>query len=131
MPTATATEVRVLVVDDSAIVRRVLAEKLSQCPGIDVVGSAPDPYVARDKIVSLQPHVLILDVEMPRMDGITFLRKLMKHHPMPVIVLSSLTPKGSKTAVEALSVGAVEVISKPGPAYSVAEAVDDLAAGPE
>ncbi len=127
MPTAIATAVKVLVVDDSAIVRKILVAKLNQCPGIDVVGSAPDPYVARDKIVSLQPHVLTLDVEMPRMDGITFLRKLMIHHPMPVIVLSSLTPKGSKTAVEALSVGAVEVISKPGPAYSVAEAVEDLA----
>ena len=127
MSTVTATKVKVLVVDDSAIVRKVLVEKLNKCPGIEVVGSAPDPYIARDKIISLQPHVLTLDVEMPRMDGITFLRKLMKSHPLPVIVLSSLTPKGSKTAVEALAVGAVEVISKPGPAYSVAEAIDDLA----
>jgi two-component system chemotaxis response regulator CheB len=76
--------------------------------------------------VALHPHVLTLDIEMPRMDGITFLRKLMKHHPMPVIVLSSLTPKGSKTAVEALSAGAVDIICKPGPAHSVADTVDGL-----
>ncbi len=125
--TATGTKTKVLIVDDSAIVRKVLAEKLNRFPDIDVVGTAPDPYVARDKIVALHPHVLTLDIEMPRMDGITFLRKLMKHHPMPVIVLSSLTPKGSKTAVEALSAGAVDVICKPGPAHSVADTVDGLA----
>ena len=127
MPTVCATKVKVLIIDDSAVVRRVLVEKLGQIPGIEVVGTAPDPFVARDKILSLKPHVLTLDVEMPRMDGITFLRKLMRAQPMPVIVLSSLTPKGSKTAIEALSAGAVEVIAKPGLAYSVAEAVDNLA----
>ena len=127
MPTACATRVKVLIVDDSAVVRKVLAEKLGQQAGIEVVGTAPDPYIARDKILRLKPHVLTLDVEMPKMDGITFLGKLMKAQPMPVIVLSSLTPKGSKTAIEALAAGAVEVIAKPGPAYSVAEAVDDLA----
>jgi len=126
MVTATATETKVLIVDDSAIVRKVLAEKLNAFPDIEVVGTAPDPFVARDKIVALHPHVLTLDIEMPRMDGITFLRKLMKHHPMPVIVLSSLTPKGSKTAVEALSAGAVDIICKPGPAHSVADTVDGL-----
>jgi len=124
---AVKTKVKVLIVDDSAIVRKILSRQLSQHRGIEVVGTAPDPYIARDKIVALKPDVLTLDVEMPRMDGITFLRKLMEHHPMPVIVLSSLTPKGGKTAMEALTAGAVEVMSKPGPAYSVAEACEALA----
>ena len=88
--------------DDSAIVRRILSRQLSQDPNIEVIGTAPDPYIARDKIVSLNPDVLTLDVEMPRLDGITFLRKHMKYHPMPVIVVSSLTPKGGETAMEAL-----------------------------
>ena len=79
----------------------------------------PDPYIAREKIVELSPDVITLDVEMPRMDGITFLRALMKHKPMPVIVLSSLTPKGSATALAAMESGAVEVLCKPGSAYSV------------
>lgn len=120
------TTIKVLIVDDSAIVRKILSEQLDQHRGIEVIGTAPDPYIARDKIISLRPDVLTLDVEMPRMDGITFLRKLMKHRPMPVIVLSSLTPKGGKTAMEALSAGAVEVMSKPGPAYTVGDACDDL-----
>lgn len=120
------TTIRVLVVDDSAVVRKILTRQLSQYRGIEVVGTAPDPYIARDKIVALEPDVLTLDVEMPRMDGITFLRKLMKHRPMPVIVLSSLTPKGGKTAMDAISAGAIEVMSKPGPAYSVGEACDML-----
>jgi two-component system chemotaxis response regulator CheB len=120
------TTIKVLIVDDSAIVRKILSQQLDQHRGIEVIGTAPDPYIARDKIISLRPDVLTLDVEMPRMDGITFLRKLMKHRPMPVIVLSSLTPKGGKTAMEALSAGAVEVMSKPGPAYTVGDACDDL-----
>lgn len=120
------TSIKVLVVDDSAIVRKILSRQLNQHRGIEVIGTAPDPYIARDKIVALQPDVLTLDVEMPRMDGITFLGKLMKHHPIPVIILSSLTPKGSKMALEALATGAVDVISKPGPAYSVAEACAEL-----
>jgi two-component system chemotaxis response regulator CheB len=124
---AVNTKVKVLIVDDSAIVRKILSKQLEQHRGIDVIGTAPDPYIARDKIVALDPDVITLDVEMPRMDGITFLRKLMKHRPMPVIVLSSLTPKGGKTAMEALTAGAIEVLCKPGPAYSVAEACDDLA----
>ena len=110
-----------LIVDDSAIVRKVLTQELGKHAGLEVVGTAPDPYVARDKIVALNPDVLTLDVEMPRMDGITFLRKLMKHHPMPVIVLSSLTPQGGRTAMEALEAGAVEVVCKPGGSYSVAD----------
>ncbi len=93
---------------------------------MNVIGTAPDPYIARDKILSLNPDVLTLDVEMPRMDGITFFRKLMKYHPMPVIVVSSLTPKGGKTAMEALYAGAIEVICKPGPSYSVGNACNEL-----
>jgi two-component system chemotaxis response regulator CheB len=124
--TALKTKIKVLIVDDSAIVRKILSRQLSQRRGIEVIGTAPDPYIARDKIVTLEPDVLTLDVEMPRMDGITFLRKLMKYHPMPVIILSSLTPKGGKTAMEALSAGAVEVMSKPGPAYTVGDACNAL-----
>ena len=113
--------IRVLVVDDSAIVRKILTQELGKHPGIEIVGTAPDPYIARDKIVALDPDVLTLDVEMPRMDGITFLRKLMKHRPMPVIVLSSLTPQGGKTAMEALEAGAVEVMCKPGGSFTVGD----------
>jgi two-component system chemotaxis response regulator CheB len=120
------TTIKVLIVDDSAIVRKILSQQLSLDSDIEVIGTAPDPYIARDKIVALNPDVLTLDVEMPRMDGITFLKKLMKYHPMPVIILSSLTPKGGKTAMEALSAGAVEVISKPGPSYSVGQACTEL-----
>jgi two-component system chemotaxis response regulator CheB len=124
MPVTTSTlntNVRVLVVDDSAIVRKILTQELGRHSGIEIVGAAPDPYIARDKIVALNPEVLTLDVEMPRMDGITFLRKLMKSRPMPVIVLSSLTPEGGKTALEALDAGAVEVMCKPGGSYSVGD----------
>jgi two-component system chemotaxis response regulator CheB len=120
--TLTATNtVRVLIVDDSAIVRKILTQELSRHSGIEIVGTAPDPYIARDKIVALNPDVLTLDVEMPRMDGITFLRKLMKYKPMPVIVLSSLTPQGGQTAMEALDAGAVEVMCKPGGSFSVGD----------
>jgi two-component system, chemotaxis family, protein-glutamate methylesterase/glutaminase len=118
--------IRVLVVDDSALVRKVFTEELSRDPEIQVVGSAPDPYVARDRIVQLSPDVLTLDVEMPRMDGLSFLRKLMKYHPMPVIVVSSLTPKGGEMAMEALEIGAAEVMCKPGEAYTVGEMSRDL-----
>ncbi len=111
--------IKVLIVDDSAIVRKILSEQLSRDSGIEVVGTAPDPYVAREKIVALNPDVVTLDVEMPRMDGITFLRKLMQHRPIPVIVLSSLAAKGSQVALEALAAGAVEVVCKPGTSYSV------------
>ncbi len=113
--------VKVLIVDDSAVVRQVLSKQLSKEAGIDVVGTAMDPYVAREKILKLAPDVLTLDMEMPRMDGLTFLRKLMRRHPMPVIVVSSLTPEGSETALAALEAGAVEVVSKPGGSYTVGE----------
>jgi two-component system, chemotaxis family, protein-glutamate methylesterase/glutaminase len=118
-PVVATRPIRVLIVDDSAVVRTLLTRELSRDKGIEVVGTAPDPYVARDKIVELKPDVLTLDVEMPRMDGITFLRRLMQHLPMPVIVLSSLTATGTQTAIEAMEAGAVDVLCKPGSAYSV------------
>ncbi len=119
--------IKVLVVDDSAIVRQVFSTELSKESGIKIVGTAPDPFIARDKIVKLKPDVITLDIEMPRMDGLTFLRKLMKHYPLPVIIVSSLTPKGSDLALEALSIGALEVISKPSAAYSVGDMSVQLA----
>jgi two-component system chemotaxis response regulator CheB len=113
--------IRVLIVDDSALVRRVLREMLDREADIEVVGHAPDPYVAREKIVSLNPDVVTLDIEMPRMDGLTFLAALMEHRPIPVVVISSLTERGSEIAMRALELGAVEVLSKPGSQYSVEE----------
>ena len=114
-------KIRVLIVDDSAIVRKVLFDALAEEADLEVVGTAPDPYVARDKIIALAPDVLTLDIEMPRMDGLTFLRKLMHHHPMPVIVISSLGQASCRAALEALRLGAVEVLAKPGGPYSVGE----------
>ena len=111
--------IKVLVVDDSALVRKLLTEELSRYDDITVVGTAVDPYVAREKIIALKPDVITLDVEMPRMDGLSFLVKLMKHYPVPVIIVSSLTPKNSDAAIRALSLGAVDVIAKPGSAMSV------------
>jgi len=110
--------IKVLVVDDSAIVRKILTEELSKYRDIEIVGTAVDPYVARDKIVKLRPDVITLDLEMPRMDGLSFLAKLMKYYPMPVVVLSSLTPRNSENALKALELGAFEVLCKPGSAYS-------------
>jgi len=121
------TDIKVLIVDDSAVVRRVFSNELSRERGIKIIGTAPDPYVARDKIVKLKPDVITLDIEMPRMDGITFLKKLMKYYPLPVIIVSSLTPKGGKMALEALAGGALEVISKPSAAYSVGDMSVQLA----
>ncbi len=123
----TGPKIRVLIVDDSAIVRQVLTRELQAYPDIDIVGSAPDPYVGRDKIVELKPDVLLLDVEMPRMDGVTFLRKLMRYQPMPVIIVSSLTAKGSAMALDAIDAGALDVMCKPGSAFSVAEMTEQLA----
>ena len=119
--------IKVLIVDDSAMVRQVFVRELAKERDIEVVGTAPDPYVARDKIVALRPDVITLDIEMPRMDGLTFLRKLMKHFPMPVIIVSSLTRKGGKVALEAIESGAVEVLAKPGEAYSVGDMGQQLA----
>lgn len=121
------TNIKVLIVDDSAVVRKIFAQELSGMRGIEVVGTAPDPYVARDKIVKLKPDVVTLDIEMPRMDGLTFLKKLMQFYPIPVIIVSSLTKKGGIMAMEALSLGAVEVMSKPSAAYSVGDMSMQLA----
>ena len=118
---------RVLVVDDSAVVRRVLQRQLDAIDGIEVVGVAPDPYVARDLIVELKPDVITLDLEMPRMDGLTFLKKLMATMPIPTLVVSSLTEKGGELANAAIEAGAVDVLCKPGSAYSVEALTDELA----
>ncbi|MEW6387523.1 MAG: chemotaxis response regulator protein-glutamate methylesterase [Thermodesulfobacteriota bacterium] len=112
---------KVLIVDDSAIVRKIFNDLIAQEPDLEVVGTAPDPYVARDKIVQYEPDVITLDIEMPRMDGLTFLKKLMHYYPLPVIIVSSLTQKGSQMAVEALEYGAIEVLAKPGGAFSVGD----------
>ena len=106
-------KIRVLTVDDSALMRQVLAMLLAKDPEIEVIGSAPDPYIAREKIKALNPDVLTLDVEMPKMDGLTFLEKLMRGHPMPVVMVSSLTEVGCQTTLRALELGAVDFITKP------------------
>jgi two-component system chemotaxis response regulator CheB len=106
-------KIRVLVVDDSAVMRQLLTEILNSDPDIEVVGTAPDPFVAREKIKLLNPDVLTLDVEMPRMDGLAFLRNLMRLRPMPVVMCSSLTHKGATVALDALSLGAIDFVAKP------------------
>jgi two-component system chemotaxis response regulator CheB len=106
-------KIKVLVVDDSALVRQILSDGLSRDPVIEVVGTAADPYAARDKIVELRPDVLTLDVEMPKMDGVEFLRRLMPQYPLPVVVVSALTKKGAAVTLDALEAGAVEVVAKP------------------
>jgi len=118
--------IKVLIVDDSAFVRKFLTEELDKQPDITVVGTAMNPYIAREKIVELEPDVLTLDLEMPRMDGLSFLSKLMKYRPMPVVVVSSLTPKNSQNALNALQLGAVDVICKPGSAYSTQNISKDI-----
>jgi two-component system chemotaxis response regulator CheB len=104
---------KVLIVDDSALMRQLLQQILSSDPSIEVIGTAGDPYVAREKIKALSPDVLTLDVEMPRMDGLTFLEKLMRARPMPVVMVSSLTERGCETTLRALALGAVDFITKP------------------
>ncbi len=106
-------KIRVLIVDDSATVRQALATLLGTDPEIEVMGTAPDPYVAAQRIAQEVPDVITLDVEMPRMDGLTFLEKIMRQHPIPIVICSSLTEKGSETAFAALEKGAVEIITKP------------------
>ncbi|MFO7767044.1 MAG: chemotaxis response regulator protein-glutamate methylesterase [Pelovirga sp.] len=108
-----ARKIRVLIVDDSALVRNILSQGLSLDPGIEVVGTASDPYIARDRILELEPDVLTLDVEMPRMDGVAFLRKLMPQYPIPVVMVSSLTQRGKQITMEALDAGAVDFVAKP------------------
>lgn len=106
-------KIRVLIVDDSAVVRQTLSSILETDPAIEIMGTACDPYIAAKKIQSEVPDVITLDVEMPRMDGLTFLRKIMAQHPIPVVIISSLTEEGSATAMRALEYGAVDVIAKP------------------
>ena len=106
-------QIRVLIVDDSALVREILSAGLAKDPEIEVVGTAANPFIARDKIVELKPDVLTLDVEMPRMDGVEFLRRLMPQYPLPVIMVSALTPKGAQITLEALEAGAVDFVTKP------------------
>ena len=106
-------KIRVLVVDDSALVRQILVEVLNAAPDVEVVGTASDPFMARDRIKELNPDVLTLDVEMPRMDGLTFLANLMRLRPMPVVMVSSLTEQGADTTLKALELGAIDFVSKP------------------
>lgn len=108
-----AGKIKVLVVDDSALVRSILTQGLAQDPDIEVVGAAPNPFVARDMIVQFKPDVLTLDVEMPKMDGVEFLRRLMPQYPIPVLMVSALTERGKKITLDALDAGAVDFVTKP------------------
>ncbi|MCP1726470.1 two-component system chemotaxis response regulator CheB [Natronospira proteinivora] len=112
-------KIKVVVVDDSALVRKLLTRMLESDPGIEVVGAAPDPFAARDQIKRLNPDVITLDVEMPRMDGITFLENLMRLRPMPVVMVSSLTHNGAKVTLQAMELGAVDFVTKPARELSV------------
>ena len=105
--------IRVLIIDDSLLIRKVLTEILNSSPDIDVVGAAEDPLIAREMIKELNPDVLTLDIEMPRMDGITFLRNLMRLRPMPVVMISALTESNAEVTLTALELGAVDFIAKP------------------
>lgn len=117
-------KIRVLIVDDSLIMRQVLRKSFTSDTEIEVVGSAPDPYIARDMIVALRPDVITLDIEMPRMDGMTFLRKLMKSFPLPVVVVSAHTAKGCALTFEAFDEGAMDVVNKP--TLDTEEALNDF-----
>jgi len=119
--------IKVMIVDDSAVMRQLLAEILRQDPDLEVVGSAPDPFMAWEKLTTLKPDVLTLDVEMPRMDGLTFLEKLMRSRPMPVVMVSSLTERGCQTTLRALELGAIDFVTKP--KIDVAQGTVEL--GPE
>lgn len=113
--------IKVLIVDDSATVRSVLKRELARDPEIHVVGAASDPFAARELMMATPPDLMTLDLEMPRMDGLAFLAKLMEHRPLPVIVVSSLTAQGSRMALDALELGALDVLAKPGISYGVGE----------
>ena len=119
-------KIKVLIVDDSAMVRKVFSTELAKDDAIEVVGAAPDPYDARDKIVQLKPDVILLDIEMPRMDGLTFLKKIMRYYPQRVIIVSSLAEKGGEVALAAVELGAMEVIAKPNASYSVQDMSEQL-----
>lgn len=118
--------IKVLIVDDSAIVRDVLSAAVESQRDMELMGTAPDPFIARDKIVRLNPDVITLDIEMPRMDGLTFLEKLMKYYPLPVIIVSSITTKDPYAAVKALELGAFDVVNKPGGSITVEEVKEDV-----
>ena len=120
-------KVRVLIVDDSALVRQILQEGLGKDPSIEVVGAAGDPYAARDMIIQLKPNVLTLDVEMPKMNGVEFLQKLMPQYPIPVVMVSSLTERGQKITLDAMAAGAVDFVAKPsGGASALSPMMDEL-----
>lgn len=119
-------KIKVLIVDDSAIVRDVLSEKLSEQPNIEVVGTAPDAFIARDKIIRLNPDVVTLDIEMPRMDGLTFLEKLMTYFPIPVIIVSSVTTRDKYAAIKALELGAFDIVNKPGGNLTITDIIEDI-----
>ena len=119
-------KIKVLVVDDSAIVRDVLSSAVEAQRDMELVGTAPDPFIARDKIVRLNPDVITLDIEMPRMDGLTFLEKLMQYFPLPVIIVSSITTKDPQAAIKALELGAFDVVNKPGGSITVEEVKEDV-----
>jgi len=106
-------KIKVLIVDDSAVVRQALTQIFNSSSKLEVIGTASDPYIAASKIKSIVPDVITLDVEMPRMDGITFLKKIMSQHPIPVVIISSLTAKGTETSLKALEYGAIDIITKP------------------
>ena len=121
-------KIRVLVIDDSALVRKTITDTLQMDPDIEVVGVANDPLIAMDKIPKLHPDVLTLDMEMPRMDGLTFLRQLKQENsPLPVVVISSLTQQGSKLALDAMEAGAKEVLAKPDGSSSIGALAGKLA----
>ena len=120
--------IKVLVVDDSALMRHVLSDILDSDPDIDVVGVAADPYIAREKIKRLNPDMITLDVEMPKMDGLQFLRNIMRLRPMPVLMVSSLTQAGAAVTLEALEIGAVDLVAKP--EIDIAQGLRDYAEEP-
>lgn len=115
---------RILIVDDSAVIRKLLEKIFSSAPDLEVVGTAADPYIARDKLVALKPDVMTLDVEMPRMDGISFLEKVMQHFPTRTIIFSSLAKTGSETYLRALEAGAIEIMEKP--SIDVSQSLESL-----
>jgi two-component system chemotaxis response regulator CheB len=119
--------IKILIVDDSALVRQMLSKKLGCFDDFEIVGTAPDPYAAREMVVELKPDVMTLDIEMPRMDGLTFLKKLMDYYPLPVIIVSSVTTRDNQAAFKALGIGAFEVVNKPGGSVSIEEVVDEIA----
>jgi len=119
-------KINVLIIDDSAVVREILSSQLADHPKINVVGAAIDPYIAREKLAKHNVDVITLDIEMPRMDGLTFLKYLMRYYPIPVVVVSSLTDRKNRASLQALELGAVDIVPKPGGPYSVGEIIEIL-----